>query len=164
MISPSGDRIAYIGTDGNLWVTNITGANQVQLTSGATEILKRYEDSLTDDERAEFETRQRSAPGQAIMPYSYPSWSSDGRYIVYTAMEGSDSTGRPNEDVWIMAPNGAGRQQLTTNGSADRYPMMSPDMKSIYFMSNRGGHWGIWNIAAPANVAGPRSTTSTQTR
>jgi hypothetical protein len=158
MISPTGDRIAYIGPDGNLWVTNITGANQVQLTSGSGEILKRYEESLNDEERAAYEQHQRNAPGQSVMPYSYPSWSSDGQYILYTAMEGSDSTGRPNEDVWIMKHNGAGKQQLTTNGSADRYPMMSPDMKSIYFMSNRGGHWGIWSIAAPTTIAPVRAS------
>jgi hypothetical protein len=32
-------------------------------------------------------------------------------------------------------------RQLTTNGSIDRYPLLSPDGKWCYFMSNRGGRW-----------------------
>ncbi|HEX5399590.1 MAG TPA: hypothetical protein VFY06_11145, partial [Verrucomicrobiae bacterium] len=83
-------------------------------------------------------------------PFSYPAWSADGSGIVYTAMEGSDSTGRPNEDIWFMNFDGSNKQQLTTNGSIDRYPLLSPDRKWVYFMSNRGGRWAIWRIAAPA--------------
>jgi Tol biopolymer transport system component len=152
MISPTGKRIAYIGEDGNLWVTDVTGANQVQLTSSAGAILKRYEESLAPDERKVYDI-SRAAREQSIMPYSYPSWSADGNNILYTAMEGTDPTGRPNEDVWIMRHDGSGKQQLTTNGSADRYPLMAPDGRAIYFMSNRGGHWGIWSIAAPGAAA-----------
>jgi Tol biopolymer transport system component len=150
-VSPDGKRIAYIGQDGNLWVTDVGGTNQAQLTFGAAEILKRYEDSLSPVEKALF-LFNKTAGYQTVMPYSFPSWSPDGRFILYTGMEGVDAYGRPNEDIWIMAFDGSGKQQLTTNGSADRYPLMSPDKKFIYFMSNRAKHWAIWRIPTPDAV------------
>ena len=154
MISPNGQRIAYIGEDGNLWVTDVDGSNQTQLTSGAPDIIKRYIDNLSPAERSVFDSNPQLYL-QAINPFSFPSWSPDGRCILYTAMEGADATGRPNEDVWMMSANGSEKQQLTTNGSSDRYPLISPDGKAIYFMSNRGGNWNIWSISSPNLGAAP---------
>ncbi len=145
-ISPDGQRIAYIGHDRNLWVVYTDGAQATQVTSGASTILERYKESLTQAELKRYEGIIKELGVPDKMPYSYPSWSSDGQSIVYTSMEGSDSTGRPNEDVWIMRFDGAGKRQLTTNGSIDRYPLLSPNLEWVYFMSNRGGQWAIWRI------------------
>jgi len=145
-ISPDGKRIAYIGPDANLWVVNTDGALPTQLTFGAEKVLERYRANLSPKELQRFEAFVREYGSAEKMPFSLPSWSKDGRRIVYTAMEGSDSTGRPNEDIWIMDYDGSNRRQLTTNGSIDRYPLLSPDGKWVYFMSNRGGHWAIWRI------------------
>ena len=41
---------------------------------------------------------------------------------------------------------GGSPRQLTTNGSADTYPLMSPSGRYIYFLSNRGGRWAIWSL------------------
>lgn len=155
-ISPDGKHIAYIGTDGNLWVTDVNGSNQTQLTFGADAITERYYNQLSEDEQLGFQKLQ-DASITPIYPFALPTWSADGQYILYTSMEGNDSTGRPNEDIWIMDREGGNKQQLTTNGSTDKYPLMSPDMRSVYFMSNRGEQWALWRIAAPVELSAAAS-------
>lgn len=146
-ISPNGEHIAYINPDdGNLWVIDPDGSNRIQLTSGAKSVIARFREKMSNTERALYDAN--SAAGlEQIMPFRYPSWTPDGKYILFTSMEGSDPTGRPNEDIWIMRADGSEKQQLTTNGSADRFPLMSPDGQNIYFLSNRGESWAIWRIA-----------------
>lgn len=147
-ISPDGRHIAYINPDdGNLWVIDPDGTNRIQLTSGAASIVRRYRDELSNTERILFDAN-RASDLEQIAPFRHPSWTPDGQYILFTSMEGNDTTGRPNEDIWIMRADGTEKQQLTTNGSTDRFPLMSPDGKEIYFLSNRGESWSIWRIPA----------------
>lgn len=147
-ISPDGKLIAYIGSDQNLWVSAVDGSNQIQLTTNAESIRERYFEQLGDEDKSVF--KQLDEAGiKPIYPYSHPSWSPDGNYILFASMEGNDPTGRPNEDIWIMDNEGGSKQQLTTNGSTDKYPLMSPDMKSVYFLSNRGERWAMWRIQSP---------------
>jgi len=120
-ISPDGKQIAYIGPDRQLWRVPINGQNPVLLTSGA-------------------------APKGGKRR---PAWSPDGKYILYASDEGKDSKDEPNYDVWMMREDGTGVRQLTTNGSMDDYPVVSPDQKHIYFVSNRGFTEGIWRIPFP---------------
>ena len=146
VVSPDGSKVAYINPrDGNLWVVDTDGATNTQLTFGATEILRRYRGQLTTAEQSALDTT--NAVGRGLLAaYRNPSWSPDGRFILYGAMEGVDPEGRPNEDIWIIAADGSEKYQLTTNGSTDRYPLMSPGGEAIYFLSNRGESWGIWRI------------------
>jgi Tol biopolymer transport system component len=148
-ISPDGKYIAYIGLDRHLWVVGVDRSNATQLTSGAAQIVDRFRKSLNNSELGLFNYLEENGI-QQIYPFSHPSWTPDGRHILFTSMEGTDPTGRPNEDIWIIRYDGSGKQQLTTNGSSDRFPLISPDMKSIYFMSNRGKRWAIWRIEAPS--------------
>lgn len=70
---------------------------------------------------------------------SEPKWSPDGTQIVY--VEGHFPEGR---EVMIMNADGSGAKQLTSNTSADEYPTLSPDRKTILFTSNRTGAWKLY--------------------
>ena len=150
-ISPDGKTIAFI-RNGNLWTCYASGGGETQLTFDAASIIEDYRESLpTDAERAYFDRAQLS---RTFFPNGYPTWSPDGRHILFTSMQGRDATGRPNEDIWIIGADGTSAQQLTTNFSADRFPVVAPGGRYIYFFSNRGKVWGLWRIAAPAEIAG----------
>lgn len=120
-VSPDVEHIAFIGDDAQLWLMPVSGQNPVQLTSEA--INKEGKKN--------------------------PSWSSDGKHILFASDVGKDSRDVANYDIWIIAADGTGLRQLTTNGSEDDYPLASPDGKYVYFVSNRGFKEGIWRIPFP---------------
>ncbi|MBK9216121.1 MAG: PD40 domain-containing protein [Chloracidobacterium sp.] len=64
----------------------------------------------------------------------FPAWSPDGRLIAYM----SDQSGE--DEVWLAAQDGSSEpQQLTTGGSAQRYPVQwSSDSKKILFGDKNG--------------------------
>jgi dipeptidyl aminopeptidase/acylaminoacyl peptidase len=120
-ISPNGKEIAFIGDDRQLWKMPVTGQNPVQLTSEVVNLDGKKN----------------------------PTWSPDGKYIVFASEVGKDNKDVPNYDIWMIPANGGVPRQLTTNGSEDNYPVVSPDQKFIYFVSNRGFKEGIWRIPFP---------------
>lgn len=119
-MSPDGTQIAYIGPDKQLWKMPINGQNPVQLMNTVSPDGKKH-----------------------------PSWSPDGQYILYASDEAKDSKGVPNYDIWMIREDGTNLRQLTTNGSVDDFPIVSPNRKYIYFVSNRGFKEGIWRIPFP---------------
>ncbi len=138
-VSPDGSRIVYIGTDANLWVVFSDGTEPTQLTFKAQELTDTYYDALSLVEQTTFDPT-------LFPPYSFPRWTPDGRRIVYTSLDGVDSTDRLNDDIWIIDANGTNSVSITSNGSIDSNPVVSPDGKWIFFVSNRGSEWAIWAI------------------
>lgn len=120
-LSPDGTQLAYIGEDGQLWKMPTSGQNPVQLTS----------ETINKDGK------------------KHPRWSTDGNSIVFASDVGKDNKDVANYDIWIIPSDGGVSRQLTTNGSEDDYPVVSPDQKYIYFISNRGFKEGIWRIPFP---------------
>lgn len=140
--SPDGSKIVFI-RKGDLYVMNSDGTGATQITSDAAQIRQKYEEYLKKNVGSA-EARLWEYNKKYFMPYSAPSWSPDARYITFTSMYSADSDGRPNEDIYVMPSDGGKPRQLTTNRSVDRAPLFSPDGKSIYFVSNRGGYWAVW--------------------
>jgi Tol biopolymer transport system component len=64
--------------------------------------------------------------------------SPDGQWIVFISLE-------PQEDLFLVRPDGSGLRQLTKDPFKDRGPGWSPDGKVVFF-SNRGGRFGVWSI------------------
>lgn len=67
----------------------------------------------------------------------FPSWSADGRFIVFHGSQGiGDNT---SLDIYVMKPDGSDLRQLTSNARADTRPDWSPDGRRIAYSSNRSG-------------------------
>jgi len=156
-ISPDGKHIAYIGTDGNLWVINSDGTTPIQLTTDADAIVQSFKSSLSGPDQAaelqQFNYYEGLGHDRLLMqytPYSFPSWSPGGKRILYSSKEGLDPTGRPHDDIYIRSLDTGVETRLTTNPSQNRFPVMSPDQTFIYFQSNRGLSWSLYRIPAPS--------------
>jgi TolB protein len=81
---------------------------------------------------------QRPVGPHADSEYS-PSLSPDGQWIVYTAERGGES------DIWRVRPDGTGLEQLTQDPAFDDQGTLSPDGKSLAFVSTRAaGNADIW--------------------
>jgi eukaryotic-like serine/threonine-protein kinase len=74
--------------------------------------------------------------------------SPDGRWV---AFHGSI----PQEDLFVVRPDGSGLRQITNDAARDRFPRWSPDGETLLFQSNRGGTYGIWSIRADASGLEP---------
>lgn len=69
-----------------------------------------------------------------------PSFSPDGRYIVFQAeVDG-------NKEIFISQPDGTEMKNLKQNPSADYQPMWSPDGTWILFISTRDGQEELYRI------------------
>jgi Tol biopolymer transport system component/C-terminal processing protease CtpA/Prc len=50
--------------------------------------------------------------------------------------------------IWVCKPNGGAARQLTESGKGDTRPRLSPDGKTIAFMSTRSGNSDLWLMDA----------------
>jgi eukaryotic-like serine/threonine-protein kinase len=66
-------------------------------------------------------------------------WTPDGR-IVYQGNASGD------DDIWIVDSNGHSTRQLTANVRLQQGPSVSPDGRSIVFLSDRTGFPHIWKM------------------
>ncbi|MGH9874293.1 MAG: protein kinase domain-containing protein [Pyrinomonadaceae bacterium] len=67
------------------------------------------------------------------------SWTPDGK-IVYRSQAGG------NENVWIMAADGRGNQQLSANASINIDPAVSPDGRYVVWSSRRAHNTNLWRM------------------
>jgi serine/threonine protein kinase/Tol biopolymer transport system component len=65
----------------------------------------------------------------------------DGQWIAF------DSS-FPQEDLFVVRPDGTGLRQLTDDAAKDRLPRWLGDGSRILFYSDRGGRYGAWTIQA----------------
>ena len=79
--------------------------------------------------------------GAPIATEYSPSWSPDGQWIVYTQERGGSS------DIYRIHPDGSGLEQLTDDPAFDDQGVLSPDGRSLAFISTRGsGTANLWRL------------------
>src|ERR1051326_3010961 len=69
-----------------------------------------------------------------------PSWSSDGKMVVYQASPGGAVHGTFQGEIWIKTANGAGSGEhiTTVSSQASSYPSLSADGKYLAYMQSEG--------------------------
>lgn len=75
-----------------------------------------------------------NVPGDA-----HPTWSPDGRYVVFMSQERSG-----NWEIYRVDVQSSAVIQLTNDAGIDGLPAVSPDSSRVAFLSNRDGSWKIW--------------------
>lgn len=79
----------------------------------------------------------------------YPSWSPDGRAIVF-ASDRNQASGETN--IYLMNADGQNVRRITNHPAKDAYPFFSPNGKYIYFNSYRSDPKGIYRIELDSNL------------
>ena len=93
----------------------------------------------------------------------YPSWSPDGKHIVFVHQDDYVNELPVNEQIWLMNADGTDKHALTTGAEPkDQLPSWSPDGKFIVYASGVGDNEGIWTVAVdgtgPVQLSGCRPT------
>ncbi len=116
----------------------------LSLSRDGERILYATRDRSSNFARVAFDARDARVTGplvpvtQGSREVSFGKVSPDGRWIVFTSL-------RPQEDLFLVRPDGSGLRQLTQDSFADRGPGWSPDGRIVFF-SNRSGKYEVWSI------------------
>jgi DNA-binding winged helix-turn-helix (wHTH) protein len=164
--SPNGRYIAYHSRDrGGIWVTPALGGPSHQLTrfgsspawspDGANIVFQEqaYTDissvalgaippsSIWTVPTAGGEARPITRSGSPSGGHSAPSWSPDGKRIVFVA---NDTSFR---EIWSASAAGGDLKRLTTNNESYFDPIYAPDGESIYCGGiAKNNTYGLWRI------------------
>ncbi len=76
-------------------------------------------------------------------------YSRDGTFLLYTDNKGRENIWRKHHvssvarDIWMYDPRSGAHRQLTTFAGEDRQPVLAPDGKSIYYLSEASGTFNV---------------------
>ena len=87
---------------------------------------------------------------QGSRSLTYGKAAPDGRWIVFRTLE-------PQEDLFVIRPDGSDHRQITQDSHRDRGPVWLPDGRILFF-SDRGGRFGIWSIRPDGSELLPLAT------
>ena len=77
-----------------------------------------------------------------------PRVSPNGRQIVFTVSSLDLEANKRRSDLWVVGTDGAGLRPLLRSDDSESNGTWSPDGRSIYFLSNRGGSSQVWKIVS----------------
>jgi Tol biopolymer transport system component len=130
----------------------VSGASLATFSASDTGILSYITGKA--DMQAELEWRDRSGKVQGTLgdPTSYRSLvvSPDDQMAAVLVTDMTIGT----DDIWMFDLERNLRSRFTFDPAGDFFPVWSPDSRSLYFASNRGGEQGIFrkDIAGAGNV------------
>ena len=84
-----------------------------------------------------------------------PRVSPNGRQIVFTVSSLDLEANKRRSDLWVVGTDGAGLRPLLRSDDSESNGTWSPDGRTIYFLSNRGGSSQVWKIAVDGGDAKP---------
>lgn len=87
-------------------------------------------------------------PLTTVSSDSRPTWSPDGRYVVFMS-DGRDG----NLDLYRVDTVTEQVLRLTTAPALDGLPTVSPDGRWVGFLSNREGDWKLWGVPIGGGTA-----------
>jgi dipeptidyl aminopeptidase/acylaminoacyl peptidase len=93
---------------------------------------------------AETTAQKIISPDSAHQIYQ-PHFSPNGRWIVFEAVANSPSP-NPESTLYVIPASGGPWTRITDSKQWDDKPRWSPDGRTIYFVSRRGGFFNVWGI------------------
>lgn len=93
------------------------------------------------------------APLTTVPADNRPTWSPNGRYIFFMS-DGRDG----NMEIYRADTTSDQIVRLTDSAAIDGLPTVSPDGKSVAFVSNRDGAWKVWVASVNGGAATPLLT------
>jgi Tol biopolymer transport system component len=99
----------------------------------------------------------------------HPSFSPDGRYIVYHALTINPSqftavaADFKDQHIYVLATDGSVETEVVKAAGINQHPVWAPDGKHLLFISDRLGRTDLWSVAVENGKAiGPESLVSSQ--
>jgi Tol biopolymer transport system component len=158
----SDGRIAFV-RDGDIWVMDADGSNEVNLTN-TSEIEESQPDWSLDGTKIAFKRRVNPDAGGFGDIYvmdadpstkdatnltntpgfdeSQPSWAPSGTQLAFVReVPGEVISEQP--DIFVMSANGQNATNLTESDTSEHFPAWSPDGTKIAFSGVRDGGWEI---------------------
>lgn len=172
--SRSQGRIAYVAADGSLREIDLDGRGdrallragpqetytQPAYVPGSAELLvvTLSDGNSVDTDIARFD--RESGRAQPVLrkrsAQFEPAPGSDGRRIHYSHVACTTECGKIIQELWVFDRVTGIAEQLTLLNAISRQPAVGAD-GTVYFASNRAGHYHLWRL--PPGAASPEPLT-----
>jgi Tol biopolymer transport system component len=138
-----GERLLRFATGGSEQIAVGTSSGQGDLSADKTRLVfwRPFDNRLF---RAAGDGSGETVLTSGAINYG-PRWSANGERVVFTREYGG---GESSREIAIIGADGAGLTRLTTNGTIDEDPHLSPDGTRIVFVSQRDGNRELYVMNA----------------